>query len=109
MIDLSYSKLLLLAVIALIVLGPEKLPKAARMAGAMLRRVRTGWDSVRTEVEREIQMEEIKRTAREAASGVESVRDAASGVAREARGAIDDSVAAVKDAADVAKGPDGRP
>lgn len=99
MIDLSYSKLLLLAVIALIVLGPEKLPKAARMAGAMLRRVRTGWDSVRAEVEREIQMEEIKRTAREAATQVESVRTAASDVSKDARAAVDESVADVKQVA----------
>ncbi len=55
MIDLSVGKLLLLAVIALLVLGPEKLPGAARTAGAMLRRVRRGWDSVRAEVTRELE------------------------------------------------------
>jgi sec-independent protein translocase protein TatB len=67
MIEISFGKLILLAVIALIVLGPEKLPGAARTAGALLRRVRTGWDSVRAEVERELQVEEIRRQAREAA------------------------------------------
>ncbi|EIL86872.1 Sec-independent protein translocase protein TatB [Rhodanobacter sp. 115] len=68
MIDFSLGKLLLIALIALIVLGPEKLPGAARTAGAMLRRVRSGWDSVRAEVERELQLEEIKRAAREVAA-----------------------------------------
>lgn len=68
MIEISFGKLILLAVIALIVLGPEKLPGAARTAGALLRRVRTGWDSVRAEVERELQVEEIRRQAREAAA-----------------------------------------
>ena len=96
MIDLSYSKLLLLAVIALIVLGPEKLPKAARMAGAMLRRVRTGWDSVRAEVEREIQMEEIKRTAREAAAQVDAVRNAGNDMARDARASVDAAATELK-------------
>ena len=67
MIEISFGKLLLLAIIALIVLGPEKLPHAARTAGALLRRMRNGWDSVRSEVEREIQAEEIKRTLRETA------------------------------------------
>ena len=67
MIEISFGKLVLLALIALIVLGPEKLPHAARTAGALLRRVRTGWDSVRAEVERELQVEEIRRQAREAA------------------------------------------
>lgn len=42
MIDISLSKLLLIALIALIVLGPEKLPGAARTAGALMRRMRTG-------------------------------------------------------------------
>jgi sec-independent protein translocase protein TatB len=66
MIEISFGKLILLALVALIVLGPEKLPGAARTAGALLRRVRTGWDSVRAEVERELQVEEIRRQAREA-------------------------------------------
>jgi sec-independent protein translocase protein TatB len=108
MIDLSYSKLLLLAVIALIVLGPEKLPKAARMAGAMVRRVRLGWDSVRAEVEREIQMEEIKRTAREAAAQVESVRTAASDVSKDARAVVDESMANVTHVASAGDDSDGR-
>lgn len=68
MIDFSLDKLLFLALIALIVLGPEKLPGVARTAGAMLRRVRGGWDSVRAEVERELQVEEIRRAAREVAA-----------------------------------------
>ena len=74
MIEISLGKLVLLALIALIVLGPEKLPVAARTAGAMLRRLRGGWDSVRAEVERELQLEEIKRAAREAASHAEAAQ-----------------------------------
>ncbi|MGB6029161.1 MAG: twin-arginine translocase TatA/TatE family subunit, partial [Rhodanobacter sp.] len=50
MIEFSLGKLVLLALIALIVLGPEKLPGAARTAGALMRRVRRGWDDVRAEV-----------------------------------------------------------
>lgn len=74
MIEISFGKLVLLALVALIVLGPEKLPGAARTAGALLRRVRSGWDSVRAEVERELQIEEIKRTAREAAARAEAAQ-----------------------------------
>ncbi|HET6552588.1 MAG TPA: Sec-independent protein translocase protein TatB [Dyella sp.] len=74
MIEISFGKLVLLALIALIVLGPEKLPHAARTAGALLRRVRSGWDSVRSEVERELQVEEIRRQAREAAARAEAAQ-----------------------------------
>lgn len=65
MIEISFAKLLVLALIALLVLGPEKLPVVARTAGALIRRVRGGWDTVRAEVERELEVEEIRRAARE--------------------------------------------
>jgi len=74
MIEFSLGKLVLLALIALIVLGPEKLPGAARTAGALLRRVRSGWDNVRAEVERELEIEQIRRTAREAAARAEAAQ-----------------------------------
>ncbi|WP_114239633.1 Sec-independent protein translocase protein TatB [Dyella sp. C9] len=74
MIEISFGKLVLLALVALIVLGPEKLPHAARTAGALLRRVRTGWDSVRAEVERELQVEEIRTQAREAAARAQAAQ-----------------------------------
>jgi sec-independent protein translocase protein TatB len=87
MIEISFGKLLLLAVVALIVLGPERLPHAARTAGALLRRMRNGWDSVRSEVEREIQAEEIKRTLRETAANARSTHDS---VRDDIRAAADD-------------------
>jgi sec-independent protein translocase protein TatB len=74
MIDISLGKLLLIAFIALIVLGPEKLPGAARTAGALMRRMRTGWDSVRAEVGRELEVEEIRRAAREVAAQAEAAQ-----------------------------------
>jgi sec-independent protein translocase protein TatB len=74
MIDISLGKMLLLAVIALIVLGPEKLPAAARTAGALLRRARAGWEGVRNEVERELELEEIKRAAKAAAAQAEEAQ-----------------------------------
>jgi sec-independent protein translocase protein TatB len=95
MIELSFAKLLLLAVIALVVLGPEKLPKAARMAGAMLRRVRLGWESVRSEVERELQMEEIRRAAREAAERTEAVQKSANEEMRSAHASVNRTLAEV--------------
>lgn len=99
MIELDFGKLLLVAVIALVVLGPEKLPKAARMAGAMLRRLRLGWESVRTEVERELELEEIRRAAKEAADRAESVRKAANDGVRSAHTAVKETVATVSEGA----------
>jgi sec-independent protein translocase protein TatB len=85
MIEISLGKLVLLALIALIVLGPEKLPQAARTAGALMRRLRMGWESVRAEVERELEIEELKRTAREAAARAEAMQEEMNKAARDTR------------------------
>ncbi|GLQ49054.1 Sec-independent protein translocase protein TatB [Dyella flava] len=85
MIEISLGKLVLLALVALIVLGPEKLPHAARTAGALVRRLRSGWDSVRAEVERELEIEELKRTAREAAAKAEAMQADMNQTARDTR------------------------
>jgi len=66
MFDIGFGELMMIAVIALVVLGPERLPKAARTLGTLLRRVREGWESVRAEVEREIEAEELKQKLKEA-------------------------------------------
>ena len=61
MFDIGFGELLLIGVVALVVLGPERLPKAARFAGLWVRRARNQWDSVKQELERELQAEELKR------------------------------------------------
>ncbi|OOG59507.1 Sec-independent protein translocase protein TatB [Rhodanobacter sp. C03] len=98
MIEISLGKMVLLALIALIVLGPEKLPGAARTAGALLRRVRSGWDNVRAEVERELEIEEIRRTAREAAAQAEAAQNAAKDTVQQAHEPLADAAAMIRDA-----------
>ena len=61
MFDVGFSELLIVAVVALLVLGPERLPKAARFAGLWVRRARAQWYSVKSELERELAAEDLKR------------------------------------------------
>lgn len=72
MFDLAGSELLLVAFIALIVLGPERLPKAARFIGLWVRRARAQWYSVKGELERELAAEELQRSLRD---GRDALRD----------------------------------
>jgi sec-independent protein translocase protein TatB len=65
MFDIGFSELFLIAIVALVVLGPERLPKAARFAGLWVRRARAQWYSVKSELERELAAEELQRTLRE--------------------------------------------
>jgi len=62
MFDIGFSELLLIAVVALLVLGPERLPKAARFAGLWVRKARAQWYSVKSEFEREMASDELKRS-----------------------------------------------
>jgi sec-independent protein translocase protein TatB len=65
MFDIGFSELLVIAVVALIVLGPEKLPKAARFAGLWVRKARAQWYSVKSEFERDLAADELQRSLRE--------------------------------------------
>ncbi|WP_338768394.1 Sec-independent protein translocase protein TatB [Massilia sp. METH4] len=60
MIDLGLSKLAIIGVVALIVIGPEKLPKVARMAGTLYGRAQRYLHDVKSEVSREIELEELR-------------------------------------------------
>jgi len=74
MFDIGFTELLLIAVVALVVLGPERLPKAARFAGLWVRRARAQWYSVKSELERELAADELKRSlhdARQAAADLQ--------------------------------------
>ncbi|RPE80206.1 Sec-independent protein translocase protein TatB [Vulcaniibacterium tengchongense] len=62
MFDIGFSELLLIALVALVVLGPERLPKAARFAGLWVRRARAQWHSVKAELEHELAADELKRS-----------------------------------------------
>jgi len=66
MFDFSFGEIGLIAAVALVVLGPERLPKVARTAGALVRRARSSWQNVRDEIERELEAEDLKRSIAEA-------------------------------------------
>lgn len=61
MFDIGFSELVVIAVVALIVIGPERLPKVARMAGALLGRLQRYANDVKAEVNREIHLDEIRK------------------------------------------------
>lgn len=61
MFDIGFAELVLLAVVGLLVLGPERLPEAARTLGVMLGRVRRSFQSLRDEVQRELRAEELRQ------------------------------------------------
>jgi sec-independent protein translocase protein TatB len=75
MFDVGMGEIGLIAVVALLVLGPERLPGAARTAGVLLRKARQSWQSVRVEIERELAAEELKRSIKETAAAADPTAD----------------------------------
>lgn len=74
MFDIGFSEVFVIAIVALIVLGPERLPKAARFAGLWVRRARAQWYSVKSELENELADEELKRSLRQAQEDLRDVQ-----------------------------------
>ncbi len=89
MFDIGFSELFLIAVVALVVLGPERLPKAARFAGLWVRRARAQWYSVRSELERELATEELQRSLRDARRAVTDIGEDMRAAEAEARREFD--------------------
>ncbi|QLC73467.1 Sec-independent protein translocase subunit TatB [Pseudomonas sp. LPB0260] len=61
MFDIGFSELLLIGLVALLVLGPERLPGAVRTAGLWIGRIKRSFSAIKAEVEREIGADEIRR------------------------------------------------
>ena len=74
MIDLGISKLALIAVVALVVVGPERLPKVARMAGTLMGRAQRYMSEVKNEVNRQVELDELKKMQEAAKSAVTEVQ-----------------------------------
>lgn len=61
MFDVGFFELLVIGIIALLVLGPERLPGAVRMVGLTIGRIKRGFADVKSQVEREIGADEIRQ------------------------------------------------
>jgi len=73
MLDLGLTKMALIGVVALVVLGPERLPRVARTAGALFGRAQRYINDVKAEVTREIEMDELRRMKTEFEQAAQNV------------------------------------
>lgn len=98
MFDMGFGELLLVGVVALVVLGPERLPGAARTAGQWVGRVRATVTRLSAELERELRAEELRRSLREESRQIEQA-------AAELRDVGDRTAAQLRDATTPPKTP----
>ena len=79
MFDIGFSELLVIGVVALIVIGPQKLPRVARTVGHLLGRLQRYVSDVKADINREIELEELRKmrdSMQKAASEMQSSVDA---------------------------------
>jgi len=91
MIDIGLTKLALIGVVALVVIGPERLPKVARMAGTLFGRAQRYINDVKSEVSREMELDELRKMHKD-------VQDAASDVSNSIHKSMSDTEASINDA-----------
>ena len=85
MFDISFSEMILIAVVALVVIGPERLPKVARTAGHLLGRLQRYVSDVKSDINREIQLDELKKLQSEIRDSARSVEQSLTSGVQEVR------------------------
>jgi len=103
MFDFGFSELVVIGVVLLIVVGPERLPKVARTAGHLLGRLQRYVSDVKSDIQREMQLEELKKLqeqVKQQAQELESsVRTGVSDVENQIGSTVDDLRSSLPDAA----------
>lgn len=101
MIDIGLSKMALIGAVALIVIGPEKLPRVARTVGTLLGKAQRYVSDVKAEVNRSMELDELKKmkdTVENAARDVQnSIQTSASEFEKDWAEATDTASAALQD------------
>jgi sec-independent protein translocase protein TatB len=75
MFDFSFAEMLIVGIVALLVIGPERLPTVARKVGTYVARMRRFVSSVRTDVEREFRTDELQRMLQQQQDELQSLKD----------------------------------
>ena len=102
MFDVSFSELMLIGVIALIVIGPQRLPKVARTVGHLLGRAQRYVNDVKSDIQREVNLEEVNKVkaqmedaARSVKSTVNDLGSTLNNPVNEAKKALDEAKSSV--------------
>jgi sec-independent protein translocase protein TatB len=96
MFDVAFSELIVIGVVALVVIGPERLPRVARMAGALLGRVQRYASDVKAEVNRQIELDEINRLQQDVKDSVHTLETQVSHELQQVEQAVEPTIAPLR-------------
>ncbi len=92
MIDFGFDKIALIGAVALIVIGPEKLPRVARTVGTLMGKARRYVADVKAEVNRSIELEELQKMKSQFETAVQDVEQTVNREVHDAQQALDQQV-----------------
>jgi len=84
MFDIGFSELVVIAVVALVVIGPERLPKAARTMGHLFGRLQRYVNDVKSDISREMELDELRKLQKEVQSAAQDLKSSVETAARDA-------------------------
>ncbi len=97
MFEVDFSELIVIAVVALVVIGPERLPRVARMAGALLGRLQRYASDVKADINREIQLDEMHRLHQDVKDSVQNLETQVTQELTQVERALDPTIAGPQD------------
>ncbi len=103
MFDIGFWELLIIGVVGLLVIGPERLPGVATMLGQWVGRLRRFANHMRSEIQEELEAEHLKQVLEEQNREMQSLRSEVSQVREKAESATGEAAEEVKKTADEAK------
>lgn len=103
MFDISFTELMLAGVVALIVIGPEKLPKVARTVGHLLGRAQRYVNDVKGDIQREVEIDELRKMKQEMESAAQSVQSSFTKTESEIRQGLQEPIDDMKSMGDSLK------
>jgi sec-independent protein translocase protein TatB len=83
MFDIGFSEIVVIAVVALIVIGPERLPKAARTLGHLFGRLQRYVNDVKADINREMELDELRKLQQQVQSAARDIETSVSSAARD--------------------------
>ena len=97
MFDVGFSELVVIAIVALVVIGPERLPKVARTAGHLLGRLQRYVNDVKSDINREMQLDELKKLQADVQESARSIEQSVSSGMLSAQQSLDQTARSITD------------
>ena len=96
MFDVGFTELMLIGIVALVVIGPERLPGVARTAGKYFGRLKRFMTTIKADVEQELRADELRAILADQQKELNTIKDSISGAGKE----FEKDIGAVTEAAD---------